>query len=486
MAVALPILGGLGAGAAGFFGISLAATSLTAILIGGLIVVGGALLVGKMIKAKQAGAGRQDPGMLVNKNSNNDPIPIVYGERRVGATRTFMRSAGADGASGSNEYLHIVYTICEGPIEDITEVYFNDLLIFKKSAIGASDPDFDNTTGIALNAGEDGIDYSGIVEIIAYDGSQTTADPVLVSRFSEWTSAHVGNGIVYAYVRLKYDREAFSGLPTVTFQVKGRKVRDVDNISNPEAYSKDPANIVYDYLTHPIYGRGFSSDLLDITSFQDAQDYYEGTHTYLGAARYVLDGALSTDDNTYENTQRILACCNSALIFSNGRYKLIPFKQANSTDTVNESHIVDNWNMSFGDKTNRFNTVKVRFTNESDDYQQGSAVIENSTFKTADNGLVLQKEIGLDLVVDPDRAKLIAYELMKQSRYDTTVELTLPHTKQTIEPMDVITFEHPYLPDDTPTLYRVLDVALRADGTLQVQLQQYNASVYTEEDPATL
>jgi len=32
----------------------------------------------------------------------------------------------------------------------------------------------------------------------------------------------------------------------------------------------------------------------------------------------------------------------------------------------------------------------------------------------------------------------------------------------------------------------VLDVALRADGTLQVQLQQYNASVYTEEDPGAL
>jgi len=472
MAVALPILGGLGAGAAGFFGISLAATSLTAILIGGLIVVGGALLVGKMMKAKQAA--RQDPGMLVNKNSNNDPIPIVYGERRVGATRTFMRSAAADGSAGT-EYLHIVYTICEGPIESIEKIYFNDVEVW------------DVSTGISTSAGEDNIDFSPLLEITNHLGDQTTADSNLTTRFSsEWTSNHVGYGIVYSYIRMKYDRNAFSGLPTVTFQVKGRKVRSVDNLSNPETYSKDPANIVYDYLTHPIYGRGFTSDLIDITSFQDAQDYYEQTHSYLGAARYILDGALATDDNTYENTQRILACCNSALIFSNGRYKLIPFKTANSTDTINESHIVDNWNMAFGSKDNRFNRVKVRFTNEADDYQQGSAVIENTTFKTADNGLVLQKEIGLDLVVDPDRAKLIAYELMKQSRYDTTVELTLPHTKQTIEPMDVITFEHPYLPDDTPTLYRVLDVALRADGTLQVQLQQYDASVYTEEDPATL
>lgn len=470
MAVALPILGGLGAGAAGFFGFTLAATSLTAILIGGLIVVGAALLVGKMMKK---GKERQDPGMLVNKNSNNDPIPVVYGERRVGATRTFVRSAGADGGAG-NEYLHIVFTICEGPIESIEEIYFNDTLVWTLSG------------GVETAAGDDNIDFSGLVEINNHLGDQTTADANLVARFTEWTSAHVGNKIAYSYIRLKYNRDAFSGLPTVTFQVKGRKVRDVDNLAGAETYSKDPADIVCDYLTNDIYGRGFSDSLLDVSSFQSAQDYYEGTHTYLSAARYILDGALSTDDNTYENTQRILACCNSALIFSNGRYRLIPFKTGNSTDLINESHIVDNWNMGFGDKKSRFNRVKVRFTNESDDYQQGSAVIENTSYKTADNELVLQKEIGLDLIVNSDRAKLIGNELMKQSRFDTTIEVTLPHTKQTIEPMDIITFEHPYLPSDTPTLYRVLNVALRADGTLQIQLQEYNATVYDEVDPATL
>tara|TARA_R110000764_G_scaffold2047_4_gene8977 strand:+ start:2070 stop:3482 length:1413 start_codon:yes stop_codon:yes gene_type:complete len=470
MAIALPILGGLGAGAAGFFGFTLAATSLMAILIGGLIIVGAALLVGKMMKAKE----RADPGMLVNKNSNNDPIPLVYGERRVGATRTFIRTAGPEGETTSNAYLHILFTVCEGPIESIQEIYFNDTKVW------------DVASGISSSAGEDSIDFTGLLEITNHLGDQTTADANLVSRFPEWTADHVGNGIVYSYIRFKYNRDAFSGLPTVTFTVKGRKVRDVDNLAGGESYSKDPSNIIADYLTHPIYGRDFDDELLNTVSFQDAKSYYSVDHSFLDGARYILDGALSTDDTTYENTQRILACCNSALIFSNGRYKLIPFKTGNSTDIITETHIVDNWNMGFGDKKNRFNRVKVSFTNKDDDYQQGSAVIENSSFKTLDNNLVLQKEIGLDLIVEPDRAKLIANELMSQSRYDTTVELTLPHTKQTIEPMDVITFEHPYLPEEAPTLFRVLDVLLRADGTLVVKLQEYNGSVYTELDPATL
>lgn len=471
MAVILPILGGLGAGVAGFFGFAIAATSLTAILIGGLIVVGAALLISKFATR----GGQKDPGMLVNKNSNNDPIPVVYGERRVGATRTFMRSAGATGSTSSNEYLHIVYTICEGPIESIEKIYFNDYEAW------------DKTTGINTSAGEDNINFTGLLEITNHLGNQTTADSNLVSRFpTDWSSNHIGYGIVYSYIRMKYDRDAFSGLPTVTFQVRGRKVRDVDNLASAEAYSTNPANITYDYLTHLIYGRGFDSSLINITSFQDAKDYYNVAHTYLGAPKYTCNGALGTDENTYDNTQRILANCNSALVFSNGVYKLIPFKQTNSSDLINESHLVDNWSVMFGDKSSRFNTLRARFPNIDDDYQVGTVIVQNSTFKSDDNDLILQKEISLDMIVDPDRAKLAAYELLLQSRYQTTFDLTLPHTKQTIEPMDVVTFEHPFLPDELPSLYRVLGVQLRADGTLTVQLQEYNGSVYTEVDPATL
>jgi len=471
MAIVLPILGGLGAGVAGFFGFAIAATSLTAILIGGLIVVGAALLISKYATK----GGQKDPGMLVNKNSNNDPIPVVYGERRVGATRTFMRSAGATGSSSSNEYLHIVYTICEGPIESIEKIYFNDYEVW------------DKTTGISSSAGEDNINFTGLLEITNHLGDQTTAETNLVSRFSsEWTANHVGYGIVYSYIRMKYDREAFSGLPTVTFLVRGRKVRDVDNLASAEAYSANPANVTYDYLTHPIYGRDFDRSLIDITSFQDAKDYYAVAHTYLGAPKYTCNGALATEENTYDNTQRILANCNRALVFSNGVYKLIPFKPTNSSDLINESHIVDNWSVMFGDKSSRFNTLRARFPNIDYDYQMGSIVVQNSTFKSDDNDLILQKEIGFDMIVDPDRAKLAAYELLLQSRYQTTIEVTLPHTKQTIEPMDVVTFEHPYMPDEMPTLYRVLGVQLKADGTLTVQLQEYNSSVYDEFDPSTL
>lgn len=483
MPFVVPVLGAIGAAAAATIGVTLAVTSLAAVVIGGIIVVGAALLIATSLKQP----GFSDPGQLINKNSNNAPIPVVYGNRRVGATRTFIRSGGAEGENTSNEYLHIVYTICEGPVESIDEIYLNDLVVWRADAVGGGVDGF-NDDGIATAAGDDEINFTGLIEINNHLGEENqVADPLLVSRFPvDWSANHRGAGIVYSYIRFKYSRNAYSGLPTVTFQVRGRKTRDVLNLAAPEAYNTNPANVLYDYLSHPVYGRAFGDELLELTSFQDSRDYYNTNHTFLGEARYTANGALATDDNTYNNTQKILASCNSALVFTGGKYVLIPFKQQNSVDDINETHIIDKWSMSLGDKSGRFNTMRVRFTNAEDNYQQGTIMIQDPDMLAADNGLTLQKEIGLDLVVDPTRAKLVGYELMKQSRFQTTVDLVVPHTKQTIEPMDVINIDLPWLPDDVATQFRVIDVTLRPDGSLRLRAQEYNATVYTDEDPGLI
>ncbi len=35
-------------------------------------------------------------GVTVSKDSNNNPIPVVYGKRQVGLTRVFVESSGTD------------------------------------------------------------------------------------------------------------------------------------------------------------------------------------------------------------------------------------------------------------------------------------------------------------------------------------------------------------------------------------------------------
>jgi hypothetical protein len=67
-------------------------------------------------------------GVTVNKDSNNNPIPVVYGKRQVGLTRVFVESSGSD-----NQYLYVAGVLCEGGgagITAIDEVYVDDKLSY--------------------------------------------------------------------------------------------------------------------------------------------------------------------------------------------------------------------------------------------------------------------------------------------------------------------------------------------------------------------
>ena len=107
---------GLGAvGSAVTFGL-VAGTAATVV---GALVVGAALytgikVLGMDIPEFQDNLGTQAAKALSNQQGNTNPLPVIYGERRVGGTPIFYEVTGDD-----NEYLHMVIAICEGEIEAI-------------------------------------------------------------------------------------------------------------------------------------------------------------------------------------------------------------------------------------------------------------------------------------------------------------------------------------------------------------------------------
>lgn len=57
---------------------------------------------------------------LTNEPSNNAPLPVVYGERRMGGTVVFAEVNGSD-----NRHLDVVYAIAEGEVEEIGTLYLD-------------------------------------------------------------------------------------------------------------------------------------------------------------------------------------------------------------------------------------------------------------------------------------------------------------------------------------------------------------------------
>jgi len=58
-----------------------------------------------------------EKGILLNKQSNDSNIPVIYGERLTGGTRVFMETSGTD-----NTYLYMAIVMAEGEINSIEEI----------------------------------------------------------------------------------------------------------------------------------------------------------------------------------------------------------------------------------------------------------------------------------------------------------------------------------------------------------------------------
>ena len=196
-------------------------------------------------------------GVLLNKASNNAPLNIVYGRRRIGGTRVLMEVTG-----DKNEKLHIVLALCEGEIEEVERVYFNGVWIH--------DPQFDDKVYYPDLGEAAGGTVNSVVAHLGADAQ--TADSDLVAAVTDWTTDHRLRGTAYLYVYLEFDRDIFpTGMPVVAADVMGVKV--YDSRTSTTAWSDNPALCIRDYLTNSRYGRDIDSSLVDDTSFEAAADY---------------------------------------------------------------------------------------------------------------------------------------------------------------------------------------------------------------------
>ena len=152
----------VGAGAAAYVGY-------TAVVIVGAAVVGAVLFdyASDMFTPDipDFGGGSAAEGMLVNKAANDAPIPVVYGQRKVGGTRVFIEVTGND-----NEYLHLVLALAEGEIDSVQNVYLNDINITddRFNATDDEDDSSDATIITDIEQSKTVVTWQGNVDHILY------------------------------------------------------------------------------------------------------------------------------------------------------------------------------------------------------------------------------------------------------------------------------------------------------------------------------
>jgi len=143
---------------------------------------------------------------------------IIYGEVRISGMNAIPPVVSGSGG----DYLHQILVLAGHPVSDITDVYFNQVLIEDANIGAVTGTDADGVVG-------GGGTFDDLAWIRRYDGLQTTVDYILdQSLGSSWTSTDKGQGLAYLALRFEYKKKVYGpiGKPEVSAIVHGMKVYD--------------------------------------------------------------------------------------------------------------------------------------------------------------------------------------------------------------------------------------------------------------------
>jgi len=403
----------------------------------------------------------QAQGALVNKQSNIDPIPVVYGERKVGGVRVFVSTGGGK----KNEFLYIALVLCEGEIQAIDEIYINDKLSTHS-------------------------DYSGLISTQKFLGTDDQASSSLLAGADDtWGSNHRLRGVAYLAIRIKYDQDVFGGIPEIQCVIRGRKVFDPRDQTT--AYSTNPALCLRDYLTNTRYGKGLPASAIDDTMFGDAADDCDELVTqYSGGSQvkvFECNARIDTGETLFNNVKELLQGMRGLLPYSDGKYGLIIDNVTSSTFNLTPDNILADVRLQNAGKSKRYNRVIAKFPNPDANWQLDSVTFPESgsadetTFLSEDNGEELIKEITLNTITSYYAARDIARIVCLASRRNVNgVSLTATSEALNIAIGDVVNVEHPSLgwTGAATQDMRVVGLQIRDQGEVELSLQEYNGSIY--------
>ena len=199
---------------------------------------------------------------------------MVIGEvTRLSGTLAFIE------ATGDNQFLHLVITLCDGPIQAINTVYIDGVPI---------DPaDIDGSDNVINTR------YEDKVRIKKHLGAaDQAADSDLVAEVAQWTTSHRARNVAYLYVRLEFDSDVFpGGIPNINADVKGALLFDTRD--SQTRWSTNAALGLRHWLTDARLGLGFTAAEIDDANWDaeaDACDEFVAAGNYMASMNLVVPG----------------------------------------------------------------------------------------------------------------------------------------------------------------------------------------------------
>jgi len=425
-------------------------------------------------------------GLLVNKQSNDANIPVIYGERLTGGTRVFMETSGTD-----NTYLYMAIVMAEGEINDIEEIRVDDKVVTFASS-------FSDGTAVEVGSGDANFykDSESLIRVEPHYGTDGQSASSLLSTLSSWGSNHKLSGLCYLAIRLKWNSDAFAGLPKIQAKIQGKKVVSYNSslVAQTPAYSTNPAWCLLDYLTNTRYGKGLTTSEINLQSFYDASVVCTTQVTpYSGGSDiniFDTNTALDTSRNILTNVRELIKGCRGYLPYSAGKYSLVIETTGTASITLTEDDIIGGYSLTTPDKNEKYNRVIVGFVDPARNYQvnevqypaiddSGYATADkHATMKTADGGFLLEGRFSFSTITSQYQAEEMAEVILRRSREALSLGITVSLDAYDLAIGDIVNITHSSLGFSAKP-FRVLGITFNEDFTVGLSLVEHQDSHYT-------
>ena len=425
-------------------------------------------------------------GILLNKQSNNACVPVIYGERLVGGTRVFLETSGTD-----NTYLYVALVLSEGEVNSIEEIKVDDKVVTFDGALTHG-----TVREVANSDSNFYKDSTSHIQIQAFMGTDDQVASSVLTPLSSWGSNHRLRGICYLALRFKWNQDVFGGIPQVQAKVKGKKVITLaSNLSEQTAsFSTNPAFCLLDYLRNERYGKGIATADLDLQSFYDASQVCVTQVTpYSGASDiniFDCNAVIDTSKKVLDNVREIVKGMRGYLPYVQGKYKLVIETTGTASVSLTEDDIIGGYSLASPTKNSKYNRVIVSYINPDRNYQvdevqypaiddSGYATADkHATMKTADGGFLLEGRFDFRTISSTYQAEEMAEIILRRSRESLGLSINCGFKAYELHIGDIVNVTLSSLGFSSKA-FRVLSMTFNEDYTINLNLVEYQASHYT-------
>lgn len=294
---------------------------------------------------------------------------------------------------------------------------------------------------------------------------------------SEWPATSVLRGYAYIVLCLDLAQPEWQGSPpTVELVVRGKKIKDVR--TGAVGFNNNAANVIYDYLTSP-FGGVPAADI-PIDSYIAAANVCAEYSSYIGGARYTIDGVVTADEQPEQVLNAMEAACAGSI--SQTTLELRPGKWYAPVAALSQSDQLGGMQISpSASDDDTFNTVRGRYVGAATSWiSQDFAPFVNQAYKGADEG-ELAIDMSFPYTTTQARINNLCRMMMEDQRNGLTVKAVFSLKAMGRAIGDRVTYTHPIYGFNNKT-FRITDKQYPPTGGVELTLKEDAASIWDESN----